>query len=393
MNILMVLETPFPPDLRVENEIDALVSAGHNITIMAGFRKRVDKLGCYDKTKLIRIFVPKFTHKSSIGCLSFPFYFNFWNKKIRKELTNNQYDAVHIHDLPLAQVLLDLRKELKSNFKITLDLHENYPDFLKIAKHTKSLLGRFFFNYQQWLDYEQKMLQQVDTIITVVDEMKERIISTGVEAKKIVVVSNTFNSSKFDPPLRETSQDNFILFYGGGVTIDRGLQYVIPALATLAQTIPELKLWIVGDGSYLQELKELTKELHVEHLVKFYGHQPFAELLRFLAKSSVALIPHIKSPQTESGLPHKLFQYMITEIPIVASNCLPFIRILAENESGLIYTYDQAEDFTQKIIQLYKSPELQDKLTRNAKRVLMEKYLWEYDAERLAKIYQADTFL
>lgn len=386
MNILMLLETPFPPDLRVENEIDALLEAGHNITIIAGFRKKVERIGAYDKAKIIRIHIPKFIMKSSIGCLNYPFYFNFWKKLLAKELYNNHYDAIHIHDLPLTQVVVDLKNQLNLNFKITLDLHENYPDFLKIAKHTKSILGKFFFNYQQWLDYEKKMIQQVDTVITVVEEMKERIIELGADPTKVVVVSNTFNSSKFTAPSRNPHPENYILFYGGGVTIDRGLQYIIPALPELVKTIPEIKLWIVGEGSYLPELKELTQTLKVEHLVKFYGHQPFTELLNFLSKASVALIPHLKSPQTESGLPHKLFQYMITQIPIVASNCLPFIRILEDNEAGLIYTYDKPKEFTEKIISLYHNKALANKLTANAKEILLEKYLWEYDAERLNKI-------
>ena len=387
MNILMVLETPFPPDLRVENEIDALLEAGHNITIIAGFRTKVERIGYYEKADLIRVFVPRLIYKSSIGCLSYPFYFKFWKRKITKVLLENKYDAVHIHDLPLSQVLVELRKETQQDFKITLDLHENYPDYLKIAKHTQSLLGKFFFDYQQWLDYENKMIKQVDTIITVVDEMKARIVASGIDPDKIVVISNTFNSSKFSAPIRDPEQKNFILFYGGGVTIDRGLQYIIPALPEIAKVIPGIKLWIVGDGSYLKNLKKLAQDFKVEHLVKFFGHQTFTELLRFLSKSSVALIPHLKSPQTESGLPHKIFQYMITEIPIVASNCLPFIRILEDNEAGLIYTYDKPKEFSEKIIQLYNNLDLQEKLTTNARKVLKEKYLWEFDAERLAKIY------
>ena len=389
----MVLETQFPPDLRVENEIDALLQAGHNVTIISGFREKKETLGKYGQARIIRVFIPKFIYKSSIGCISYPFYFNFWQRKIRKELLSNPYDAVHIHDLPLTKVLVDLRKEMQASYKITLDLHENYPDMLKIAKHTKTFLGKFFFDYQRWLAYEYKMISEVDTIITVVDEMKERIVTQGIDAEKVVVVSNTFNSSKFSPPPRNPSKKDFILFYGGGVTIDRGLQNILPALPALANEISNLKLWIVGDGSYLKDLKEQTKSLRIDNLVTFYGRQPFTQLLKLLAQANIALIPHLKSPQTESGLPHKLFQYMITGIPIVASNCLPFIRILDHNKAGLIYQYDQAEDFADKIKKLYSDKELQQSLANKAKQVLLEKYLWDYDAQRLVKIYQADRFL
>lgn len=387
----MILETPFPPDLRVENEIDALLKAGHKLSIIAGFREKVSKTSSYGKANIIRVFIPKFIYKSSIGCLNFPFYFNFWKKVIKQELLAKKYDVVHVHDLPLCQVVVNLRREISASYSITLDLHENYPDMLKIAKHTNSFLGKLFFNYQQWLSYEAKMVKQVDNVITVVEEMQDRIISLGVDSKKVTVVSNTFNSAKFTKVPRQISKDKFILFYGGGVTIDRGLQYVIPALPKLVNEIPNIELWIVGNGSYLEELKLLARKHKVEHLVSFWGRQSFPKLLDFLSKANIALIPHLKSPQTESGLPHKLFQYMITGIPIVASNCSPFIRVLGNNNAGLIYEYDNYCDFTQTIIKLYSNPELQDKLVAKAKQVLYDKYLWEYDAERLIKIYEADT--
>lgn len=388
MNILMVLETRFPPDLRVENEIDALLEAGHTVTIMAGFREKLSPISNYGKAKIIRVFLPLFIYKSSIGSLNYPFYFHFWQKKIKQELLQTNYDAVHIHDLPLSQVVLQLRKNLKQNFKITLDLHENYPDFLRIAKHTQTRLGKFFFNYRQWLNYEAQMVKQVDCVITVVEEMKTRIIALGVEPAKVVVVSNTFNSSKFTAPARQPTQDEFILFYGGGITIDRGLQFVIPALKELEKAIPNIRLWIVGSGSYLPDLQAQAKRAKVENLIQFFGYKPFAKLLDLLSQANIALIPHIKSPQTESGLPHKLFQYMITGIPIIASNCKPFVRVLEDNQAGVIYTYDDGQEFATKVIELYHDEEKQAELAAKAKIVLQEKYLWEYDAARLVGIYR-----
>ena len=34
MNIGMILEAPFPPDVRVEKEAKALAGAGHTVTVM-----------------------------------------------------------------------------------------------------------------------------------------------------------------------------------------------------------------------------------------------------------------------------------------------------------------------------------------------------------------------
>ena len=203
----------------------------------------------------------------------------------------------------------------------------------------------------------------------------------------MIVVSNTFNSSKFLAPQRKPQSDELILFYGGGITVDRGLQFVIPALKELEKSIPNIKLWVVGFGSYLADLQALAKAEKVENLVKFFGQKPFEELLDLLSQSHIALIPHLKSPQTESGLPHKLFQYMVTGIPIIASNCKPFIRVLEDNQAGLIYTYDQPTEFVARVLELYEDKAKQAELVANARKVLQEKYLWEYDAKRLVKVY------
>lgn len=387
MKILMVLETKFPPDLRVENEIDALTHSGHEITIVSGDREHLSHTDKFGSAQVIRYYIPTFIYKSSIGELNFPFYFSFWEKHLKKILQSQDFDAVHVHDLPLISVIIKLKHKLQKKYKIILDLHENYPDMLKIAKHTQTFLGKMFFNYQQWLDYERDMVLKVDTVITVVEEMRQRIISLGASEDKVVVVSNTFNAKRFTPPERKATKDNFILFYGGGVTIDRGLQYVIKSLSIIAKRIPDIMLWIVGDGSYLDDLKKFASEYSVDKYVKFFGRKSFPDLLELLSHADVALIPHLKSPQTESGIPHKLFQYVVTGIPIVASNCGPFIRILGDNDAGIIYKYDDVEKFSEAIFDLHEKPILSSSITKNAKEILYSQYLWEYDARRLVDIY------
>ena len=61
--------------------------------------------------------------------------------------------------------------------------------------------------------------------------------------------------------------------------------------------------------------------------------------------------------------------------------------MLFRSQAGLIYTYDQPTEFVARVLELYEDKAKQAELVANARKVLQEKYLWEYDAKRLVKVY------
>ena len=104
MKILMLLDHPFPPDTRVENEMKSLTAAGNEVHI-ACFQKGTEPLIEETSYGIIhRKPVSSFIYKSSVGVLKFPFYFNYWRKFVGELFVENQFDAIHVHDLPLAEL-------------------------------------------------------------------------------------------------------------------------------------------------------------------------------------------------------------------------------------------------------------------------------------------------
>ena len=136
MKILMVLDREFPPDIRVENEIEALSGTGHEIHLACYTRQNRPQFEKKDKLIIHRKKISTFLYKSSVAALIFPFYFLFWKKFLKKILTKEKFDAIHIHDLPLVAVGIKMKKQFLVS--ITADLHENWPAYLRIARHTKT---------------------------------------------------------------------------------------------------------------------------------------------------------------------------------------------------------------------------------------------------------------
>ena len=379
----MVLESEFKADYRVENEIEQLIKLGNEVTVACYSFSNAYHSEKRDGYTIVRKKISSFIYKTSVGALKFNFYFNFWKKYLGSLLEEKKYDVIHIHDLPLAKVGLDLRK--KYGIPVIMDLHENWPVLLNLSLHTQTFLGKLLFSEKQWRNYEKKVLVQVDGIITVVEEAKERLIEIGIDSNKIEIVSNYLNLNTF-PDLKRVNSKEIVLFYGGNVNFHRGLQFVIDGMAIVKRKYPKITLVIIGDGSYVGTLKKKVKELSLEESVNFLGRKSQNDLFAEMMKSTIALIPHIRSEHTNTTIPNKIFQHMYAQIPTLSTNCDPLKRIIEKERVGLIYEHDNSKDFAEKL-QILINDNINNKYGINGKKAVIEKYNWKAQLTILENFY------
>ena len=72
----MTLESDFPPDIRVENEIFALIKAGHEVHIACFSHQKQFELPDNLPYTIHKTYIPPLVHKASVGALKFEIYFN-----------------------------------------------------------------------------------------------------------------------------------------------------------------------------------------------------------------------------------------------------------------------------------------------------------------------------
>ena len=383
----MLLDHPFPPDIRVENEMKSLTNAGNEVHI-ACFKKGMEPL--IEKTSygiIHRKPVSSFVYKSSVGVLKFPFYFNYWRKFVGELFVENHFDVIHVHDLPLARIGYEAKS--KYGVRFVLDLHENWPVLLQLSAHTNSLLGKLLSSNSQWVKYEKEMCGLADKVIVVVDEAKTRVSALGVAPEKIEVVSNTLDIEQFDPIERkEFKTDKFRILYVGGINYHRGIQYVIQAISILKNRGIEVFFDLVGNGRYLSEVKKLIEQLHVQDNVTVHGFKHYTQICDIYESANIALIPHVKSGHTDNTIPHKIFQYLYAGIPMAVSNCDPLVRIVNETHSGVSYQYDCPEELADIIAEFYENPDKLKDYICEGRKAVVEKYNWKVDGAKLVKLYQ-----
>lgn len=397
MNIFMLLYLKYP-DIRVEKEVKSLLKRGYNITIMASNDGTQDEISVEGNLTIYR---PRELSYSFLwtGVHYFWGSINFVDKwvlrKCRQYLSDKQFDVIHVHDLRLVKVGVLLGK--KFNIKVVADLHENYPAAIKSYTEDdswKSIIRRYTVDrYDRWVAYEKEILQQVDAVIGVVDEAKERIVrDCNVDTSKVYVVSNTesfaeFGSKKIDEKLVERYKNRFVISFIGGVDFHRGLDTVIKALPKLISKERKLLFVIVGGKNDLCEksLKKLAADYGVADNTEFVGRVPFSQVPSYIAASKFGIIPQIASEHGNYTVPHKLFQYMILGKPVIVSDCYPLKRIVNEYDCGLVFHAGDSES----LIDCFDRCAEAEQLGENALMAIREKYEWEKDEQRLFELYDS----
>jgi glycosyltransferase involved in cell wall biosynthesis len=209
-----------------------------------------------------------------------------------------------------------------------------------------------------------------------------------VQEKKIHIVSNTLNINEFEIPDEKPDKEYITLLYAGGINKHRGLQYVIKGLKYFNESERKLRLWILGTGSYVEDLKDLVKVEKMGDRVFFEGWKNYKEMQTYFGKSDICLIPHIKSDHTDSTIPHKIFQYMYAGKPMLVSNCLPLKRIVNETHSGKVFDFNNPKDFAIKLTQLLDDKRYLDiSFSKNCQEIITYKYNWRIDSQILINIY------
>jgi len=390
MRILMLLDREFPPDIRVENEALSLISEGHTVHVLSYNFGNLPSSGNHKGILISRFSIHKQLAKKSLGLiLVLPLFKLIWKRAVLSLLKELSFDAIHIHDLPLCI----LAKNLKSKgYKVVADMHENYPFLVSEQSYMKSRFAGYILRKRCWFRKEREWLSSVDTVISVDEGMKDRLQKV-IGEKKIIVVPNSYNFQSFHkdqedvPNLNSLFKNEFVITYIGGFDEIRGIDLLIRALSKVKDTLTDIKLLLVGDGSNFSNLAELTKQLALEGRVIFTGWQPTSFMKSYIQASSVCVIPHLRSVQTDNSSPNKLFQYMVCGKPVITSNCTSLERIILQEECGLVFSDKNVDDLVEKILFLHNHPEICHQMGMNGTKAVMERYNWDVTVRALCDEY------
>ena len=165
-----------------------------------------------------------------------------------------------------------------------------------------------------------------------------------------------------------------------GLSPKLGIDILLDAMAIVIKAHPDAHCTIVGHGDrkYIEEGKNMG-------YVTFITDKAYEDIPRILANSYATVIPHPIIPHNDFAMPVKLFDYMSSGRPIIATNCAAQAKFIKENDIGII-TDDNPESLAEGILKLLDNRALTVRYGENALLSLKNKHSWDHRAKELIRI-------
>lgn len=161
----------------------------------------------------------------------------------------------------------------------------------------------------------------------------------------------------------------------------KGLNYLLEACGALTKKGLNLNLKIAGHGPEYNNLKRQIRKLKLEGKVKLLGVLNKEKLRDELENSTIFVLPSLSE-----GIPIALMEAMSMELPVVATNITGIPELIDDGINGLLVEKANSEDLANKIELLYNDPDLREKLAKNARRKVCEKFNLRKNVEKFEKI-------
>ncbi len=257
------------------------------------------------------------------------------------------------------------------------------------------LAGLFFYDYYlevhdlpAKIKYWHKLaFKKAIKIIVLTKFLKQGLIEAGVAGEKIVVAADAVDLDEFkvDAPPDETRRslslppNKKIIAYCGNITFHewKGVDVLSKALKYLPKEVYGLLI-----GGQETKIKELKKLFNGENLI-LTGQIDYRKVPLYLAAADVLVLPNKKGNVNSEYYtsPLKLFEYMASRKPIVASD-LPSIREVLNETNAILVEPDNARALADGIKSVLDNNDLAEKITRQAY-VDVQSHTWRKRAEMI----------
>ena len=391
MKIGMILDAPFPPDPRVENEAVSLVENGHEVFLFCLKYADEKAFDTINGIQVRRYSSNTIEYKLSALAYTIPLYSVIMQKKIAKFIKETNIEALHIHDMRIAGAVYKVN--VNFNLPIVLDLHDNMPEVMKLYPHLQKFPGKYLISPKKWKQKEEEFIKKANKVIAVSPEFIETLAARlPLEKDKLVLVPNTIRKTFFeDYKVNETIikkyKSNFVILYLGDTHLRRGIQTAIAALVKLKDTIPEIKLVIVGKNTTDIILRKQVKDLQLEQFVDFEGWQNVSLFQSYILSSEICISPLHRNLQHDVAYANKIFQYMSLAKPLLVSDAIAQRKLVEKVACGLVHKERDSKDFSNKVLALYKSKPLRMELGESGRKFVQNEFSWEQTSEKLINLY------
>ncbi len=253
--------------------------------------------------------------------------------------------------------------------------------------------GKLFNNYffLKIIHFLEKWAIKNSTLVLTVCSSLTEIVSSDFPQKKVFQLEDIpMTNEKRNVSQKEVLalkkklglSDELIILYAGNFESYQGIDLFIGSIPRAAKAEPKIKILLVGgEREHIETMQKLAARLEVKNFLIFTGKMPPNLISTYMALADILV-----SPRTEgTNTPLKIFTYLKSGKPIVATNLSTHTQVLNENISMLVDP--TPEGISQGIISLLRDKELRLKMGRRGKAFVEENYSYTRFVKKVREIY------
>jgi glycosyltransferase involved in cell wall biosynthesis len=365
----------YPPhiggmEFYVQRLSEELAAHGHEVTVFTSSQNDDQTIDTVNHVRIHRL-------KIMTKAYNVPIVPSLFSQLVNVE----KPDIIHTHQYPV--FFSDIAAAVSGIRKIPIIVH------VHVVSDAKSPLSGFV-SKMYYSSLGLGTLRTADCVIVPSLAYKTKISKMHVIPDKIQVIPYGIDVKKFSENTRgkefkakHNCKGSKVILSVGRLNYQKGFHYLIQAMPTVIEQIPNVKLVIVGEGELLPYLKQLAESLGIRDSVVFTGAISQAEISDAYSACEIFVLPSLFE---SFGI--SLIEAQAAGKPVIGTRTGGLPEAIREGATGFLVEPCNSSQLAREIIHILSDEKLAFELGTRGQEFVWKHFSLEATIKRMTFSYQ-----
>jgi glycosyltransferase involved in cell wall biosynthesis len=270
--------------------------------------------------------------------------------------------------------------------RFIFDHHDINPELYEAKFGRRDVWYRLLCRLERWT------FAAADVSIATNESYRKIAIERGGMApERVFVVRSGADLSRVrlvQPRAELRRGRRYLVGYVGVIGKQEGLDLLLESIAFLRGELArdDIQFAIIGDGTELPALRELSRRLEVDSCVEFTGRVPDEELWTILSTADVCVNPDRANAMNDKSTMNKILEYMALGKPIVQFDLMEGRH--SAGDASLYAQANDARDLALKLCELLDDPVRRQRMGEFGRQRIESELAWHHQVPPLLAAYE-----